>query len=147
MAPKIKRDPRRAKALPEIVKKLITWREIENKMSQRQAVACMEARGFPVDLSTLQQWEQGRFRPGRLAAKALEVFLSTYPKITDAPVYGKHTKFSAQDIAEIRRLREEGYTMVTIAQRFEVDDSYISRILSGERLARSVSENLQGAKL
>jgi hypothetical protein len=34
-------------------------------------------------------------------------------------------------------LREEGQAMISIGQRFGVDESYISRILSGERLAKS----------
>jgi transcriptional regulator with XRE-family HTH domain len=89
----------------------------------------------PIDVGTIQQWEQGRYKPSRLAVTALENFLAEFPVTTDAPIYGKRSKFSAKDLAEIRRLRSEGQTMAAIAQRFNVDQSYISRILSGERLA------------
>lgn len=51
-------------------------------------------------------------------------------------LWRKQTKFSAKDLAEIRRWREEGQTMKRIAARFKVGESYISRILKGERLAK-----------
>ena len=51
-------------------------------------------------------------------------------------LWRKQTKFSAKDLAEIRRWREEGQTMKRIAARFKVSESYISRILEGERLAK-----------
>jgi transcriptional regulator with XRE-family HTH domain len=50
-------------------------------------------------------------------------------------VFKKATKFSAGDLAEIRRLRAEGLTLAAIGQRFGVDDSYVSGIVHGERLA------------
>jgi hypothetical protein len=89
----------------------------------------MAARDFPLNQQTLQAWEQGRYKPEPLAAKALETFLSQYPTITDAPLYGKRSKLSPEDLAEIRRLRAEGQTLVSIA------GSYISHIMSGARLA------------
>ena len=130
------KDLGETKRVDEVIKQLRAWRT-RNNLSQRQAVFAMESRDCPVDIAALQQWEQGRYRPSNLAAKALETFLATYPTITDAPLYRKRTKLSAETVAEIRRLREEGQTMITIAQRFGVDESYISRILSGERLAKS----------
>lgn len=51
-------------------------------------------------------------------------------------LWRKQTKFSAKDLAEIRRWREEGQTMKRIAARFKVSESYMSRILKGERLAK-----------
>jgi transcriptional regulator with XRE-family HTH domain len=130
------KDLAETKRVDEVIRQLKAWRT-RNNLSQRQAVFAMESRDCPVDIATLQQWEQGRSRPSNLAAKALETFLATYPTITDAPLYRKRTKLSAETIAEIRRLRKEGKTMISIGQRFGVDESYISRILSGERLAKS----------
>jgi transcriptional regulator with XRE-family HTH domain len=114
----------------------VSWREA-NKLSQRQVVAVMAARDYPVNLKTLQGWEQGWYAPEPLAAKALETFLAQYPTVNDAPVYGKKSKLSAQDLAEIRRLRDEGQSLTAIAARFGVDVSYISRIVSGERLKKA----------
>jgi|SRR5208337_244621 len=130
------KDLAETKRVDDVIRQLKAWRT-RNNLSQRQAVFAMENRDCPVDIATLQQWEQGRYRPSNLAAKALETFLATYPTITDAPLYRKRTKLSAETVAEIRRSREEGQTMISIAQRFGVDESYISRILSGERLAKS----------
>jgi len=123
------------KAGEALVKRLKVWRK-KNGLSQRQAAEVMEARGVLVDVMTTKQWEQGRNRPGRLAGKLVGDFLERYPVITDAPVHGKRSKLSAEDLAEIRRLREEGETMKAIGQRFGVGESYISRIVSGERLAK-----------
>jgi transcriptional regulator with XRE-family HTH domain len=106
-------------------------------LSQRQAAFALQSRDVPIDIGTIQQWEQGRCSPRRLAVKALEDFLARFPVIDDVPVYRKGTKFTAEDLAEIRRLRSEGQTMAAIAQRFNVDQSYISRIVSGERLAKA----------
>ena len=94
--------------------------------SQRQASAVMAARDFPVKLQTLQAWEQGRYTPGRLAVHGLERFLVGCPVITDAPIYdGKRvSKFSAKEVAEIRRLQAEGQTQASIAARFKVHESY-----------------------
>jgi DNA-binding transcriptional regulator YiaG len=77
--------------LPAVIQRLKAWREA-NKLSQRQAVAVMQARECPITLSTLQAWERSWRSPGQLASKALVAFLSQYPTITDAPVYGRWRK-------------------------------------------------------
>jgi DNA-binding transcriptional regulator YiaG len=67
--------------LPEqAVQKLVTWRQ-RNGLSQRAAVAAMQERNFPVTLTTLEKWESGERRPGRLAAVALLRFLQDHPTI------------------------------------------------------------------
>lgn len=129
------KDLAESKRGDDVIRQLKAWR-IRNNLSQRQACYAMEIRDFPVDIASLQQWEQGRYRPSNLAAKALETFLSEYPTITDAPRYKKRTKLTAETVAEIRRLRAEGQTMIALGQRFGVDQSYISRIVSGERLGK-----------
>jgi len=111
----------------------------KNGLSQRQAAEVMEAKGVLVDMTSMKQWEQGRNRPGRLAGKLVRDFLERYPVITDAPVYGKRSKLRDEDVAEIARLRGEGVTMKAIGERFGVGESYISRIVSGERLAKDAS--------
>jgi len=123
------------KRAQEVIRNLMQWREA-NKLSQRQAVAVMASCDYPVNLQTLQAWEQGRYSPEPLAAKALETFLAQVPTVTDAPVYGKRSRFSEKDLTEISRLRDEGQTLVAIAGRFGVGASYMSRILSGARLGK-----------
>lgn len=128
-------DMASARRASEVVQALKTWRN-KNKLSQRQAISVMGARDFPLRIETLRTWEQGRYLPEPITTRALEDFLAQHPVIRDAPAYGKRTKFSSGDVAEIKRLREEGATMVAIGTRFKVDESYISRILAGERLAK-----------
>jgi len=70
----------------DVIAKLKAWRTA-NKLSQRQAVEVMNARGFPVALRTLQSWELSRKTPShrdpqKFAARALEAFLADYPTIT-----------------------------------------------------------------
>ena len=74
------KDLAETKRVDEVIRQLKAWRT-RNNLSQRQAVFAMESRDCPVDIATLQQWEQGRYRPSNLAAKALETFLATYPTI------------------------------------------------------------------
>jgi DNA-binding CsgD family transcriptional regulator len=51
-------------------------------------------------------------------------------------MWQKQTRFSDKELAEVRRLRGEGQTKKWIAGRFKVSESYISRILRGERLSK-----------
>ncbi|MBV8175223.1 MAG: hypothetical protein JO151_11760 [Verrucomicrobia bacterium] len=51
----------------------------EERVESEQAIAVMAARDFPLNLQTLQAWEQSRYTPEALAAKALETFLSQVP--------------------------------------------------------------------
>jgi hypothetical protein len=82
-----------------------------------------------------QSWEQGVQFPGTFATKALETFLEQDPVITDAPVYGRW-KSPNKDIAEIHKLRKTGMTLLSIAQRFGISESAVSRICAGHRRAR-----------
>jgi DNA-binding transcriptional regulator YiaG len=41
----------------------------------------MQARNFPVTLTTLSKWEVGDRQPGKLAARALLRFLEEHPTI------------------------------------------------------------------
>lgn len=117
-----------------VVEKFKAWRAA-NKLSQRQAAAVMGMHDFPVSIPSIQSWEQGVQPPGKLAAKALEVFLERHPKITDAPVYGRW-KSPNKDIAEIHKLRKSGMTLLSIAQQFGISESAVSRICAGNRRAK-----------
>jgi hypothetical protein len=79
--------------LHPVIVKLKAWRR-KNKLSQRQAVEIMKARGYPVLLGELQRWEVGMRRPRPLVAKALEAFLDKHPKIPaeDVPKFGRWRK-------------------------------------------------------
>jgi transcriptional regulator with XRE-family HTH domain len=121
-----------------LVQRLIKWRK-DNKLTQGGVADAFERVGVPIDVRTIQQWEQGRYKPSRLAAAALEKFLAEPPTITDAPPYGKQSKLTAVDLAEIRRLRHEGETMKAIGERFGVDEAYISRICSGKQVVKTAA--------
>jgi hypothetical protein len=60
-------------------------------------------------------------------SKDLETFLAQYPKITDAPVYGRW-KSPSKDVPEIRNLRMAGITLLSTGQRFGLSESAVSRI-------------------
>jgi DNA-binding transcriptional regulator YiaG len=67
--------------LPEqAVQQLVSWRQ-RNGLSQRAAVEAMQRRNFPVTLTTLEKWESGERRPGRIVTQALLRFLQEYPTI------------------------------------------------------------------
>jgi transcriptional regulator with XRE-family HTH domain len=117
-----------------VVEKLKAWRAA-NKLSQRQAAAVMGMHDLPVSIPSLQSWEQGVQFPGMFATKALETFLEQHPKITDAPVYGRW-KNPNKDVAEIHKLRKTGMTLLSIAQRFGISESAVSRICAGNRRAK-----------
>ena len=129
-----------------MVKRLRAWRK-KNQLSQRGLVEVMESRGVPIDITTVQQWEQGRHWPSGLAGRLVLDFLARYEKeeLTDGPDYRKRSKLGQEDLAEIRRLREEGQTMKAIGERFGVSESYISHILSGDRLSRICERSRHGA--
>jgi transcriptional regulator with XRE-family HTH domain len=116
--------------------KLKAWRKT-NKLSQRQAAEVMASHDFPVLVETLQRWEGGFRSPGRLISKVLETFLRDHEIITDPPVYGRWKRpVSEEAVEEIRKLREGGIPLLTIAQRFGISESSVSRICSGNRRAK-----------
>ena len=131
---------KKAKELDGLVKRLVKWRK-DNKLTQGGVAEVFASCGVPIDIRTIQQWEQGRYNPSRLAAAALEKFFASPPKITDAPPYGKQSKLTPGEVAEIRAAaREGGETMKAIGERFGVGESYISRIVRGERLVKGESK-------
>jgi DNA-binding transcriptional regulator YiaG len=67
--------------LPEVVQRLVAWRK-HNGLSQRAAVEVMNARHLPVTLTSLEKWEMGINRPGKLATHALLRFLEDHPTIS-----------------------------------------------------------------
>jgi hypothetical protein len=75
-----------------------------------------------------------------MASTLVERFLDGHAAVgkDERPVYvkGVASKLSREEVAEIVRLRGKGETLRAIAERYEVDESYISRIVSGERLAK-----------
>jgi len=65
----------------EAVRLLVEWRR-RNGLSQRASVELMHARDFPVTLTTLEKWESGERRPGRIAARSLLRFLREHPTVS-----------------------------------------------------------------
>lgn len=65
----------------EAVRMLVEWRK-RNGLSQRESVDIMQARDFPVTLTTLEKWESGERRPGRIATRALLRFLREHPTVS-----------------------------------------------------------------
>ena len=55
----------REEPVPQVIQKLIAWRR-RNGLSQRAAVEVMQARDFPVTLTTLEKWEAGDRQPDLL---------------------------------------------------------------------------------
>jgi transcriptional regulator with XRE-family HTH domain len=127
--PKEKREP------SELAKRLIKWRK-ENKLSQRQAAKAMNDAEVPINSTTLQQWEYGRHAPSPLAGKIVTKFLDEHPQITGVPEYRNKTKLTAENLVEIRRRSKNGEKLREIADSFGLSESYISRILKGERRPR-----------
>jgi transcriptional regulator with XRE-family HTH domain len=119
----------------ELAKRLIKWRK-ENKLSQRQAAKAMNEAEVPINSTTLQQWEYGRHAPSPLAAKFVTKFLDEHPQITRVPEYRNKTKLTAEDLVEISRRSKNGERLREIADSFRLSQSYISRILKGERRPR-----------
>lgn len=118
------------------MEKLKSWRKTNN-LSQRQAVAVMESSGLEVPLLTLQKWEGGFRSPGRFALSALDQFLEQHPTVTDAPVYGRwKTTMPDSKVSEMRKLRANGMSLLSLAERFGISESSVSRICRGERRAK-----------
>jgi hypothetical protein len=137
-----------------IVEKFIVWRKT-NDLSQRQAAAVLNARGFPITISVVQAWEHslmykgqrrdskpkdGKLKnpprpPGFFVAKALDQFLKENPTITDAPVFSRKP-LSEKDIDLIRNLREKGYSYDEIGHKLGRTGSGVWRILNGQRRSK-----------
>ena len=120
----------------DLVKRLKAWRK-ENGLSQRQAADVMVRSGVPVTVRTLQSWEIGDRRPVPMAAKLLETFLASVPKVKekDRPKpYPKVASYrSEEDVGRIRELRAQGKTLKAIAGEFGISESAVSRICAGKR--------------
>jgi transcriptional regulator with XRE-family HTH domain len=127
--PKENREP------SELAKRLIQWRK-KNKLSQRQAAKAMNEAEVPINSTTLQQWEYGRHAPSPLAAKLVTKFLHEHPQLTKVPENRNKTKLTAEDLAEINRRSKNREKLREIADSFGLSQSYISRILKGERRPR-----------
>jgi len=70
--------------------------------------------------------------PGRFAAKAFEQFLDDNPTIANPPVVGRwKNQLPDAKVTEIRKLRENGAALLTIAERFGISESSVSLICAG----------------
>lgn len=128
-------EKKRLAKAPAVIERLKRWRKA-NKLSQRQAIAVMNARDFPISISALQKWEIGIYAPDVFAFRALEAFLDQHPIITDAPRFGRWKEpVPAETVADIRKLRESGMPLLAIGQRFGISESAVSRICTGNRRA------------
>jgi hypothetical protein len=96
----------------------------------------MLANGVEVPLLTYQKYEGGFRSPGRFAAKAFEQFLDDNPTIANPPVVGRwKNQLPDAKVTEIRKLRENGAALLTIAERFGISESSVSLICAGNRRA------------
>jgi hypothetical protein len=123
------------KKMPSIIHKLRAWKTDNGNLSARQAATVMQARGFILSHRTMESWESGLRAPGRFTVQALERFLDEYPTVTDAPAYARY-KISDKQVTEILAARDNGDTLLSIAQRFNISESSVSRICSGQRRKR-----------
>jgi hypothetical protein len=90
----------------------------------------MQSLGFPViSRRTVEAWENGARAPGQVVLLALDQFLEKHPTVTDVPKFGRW-QLSDEKKAEIRALRKQGMTLLSLAQRFKISESGISRICS-----------------
>ena len=122
----------------DVVARLKAWRT-KNNLSQRQAVMVLQANGFKLSTGAIQKWEGGFLAPGRMATLALTYFLNEHPTITDPPKVraskdhrgrpsGWNPALPESKVAEIRALRAQGLTLLSIAERLGVSESTVSRI-------------------
>src|SRR5271165_2839709 len=123
------------KKLLPVIQQLKKWREA-NGLSQRQAASVLETQGLLVTVTALQKWEGGFRKPERFTAKVLETFFAAHPVVTDAPKYGRW-KVPDDQVKEIKALRSQGVSLLSIGERFGVSESAVSRIANGNR--RSVA--------
>ena len=72
------------KRLPHpVVRKLKAWRTAQG-LSQSEATRLLIQTGLPIALATLQQWEIARSDPRPLMVAALEKFLATQERLSEA---------------------------------------------------------------
>jgi transcriptional regulator with XRE-family HTH domain len=123
-----------------LIAKLKAWRKA-NSLSQRQATIVMHEHGLPITITGLQKWEGGFRSPGRFAAKAIEEFLDEHPTISKPPIVGRwKIRLPDAKVKKIRQLRENGATLLSIAEKFRISESSVSRICAGNRRAPLPSE-------
>ena len=123
-----------------IMQKLKAWRK-RNGISQRAAVAIMDAGGVKLPLMTYQKYEGGFRTPGRFALAAIEGFVDAHPTVTDPPKFGRWNKpLSEEKKAEIRKLRKGGMSLLSLAQQFKISESGVSRICSVKPRPRAKSK-------
>jgi len=122
------------KKLSPVVRQLKKWRDA-NSLSQHQASDVLTLNGLAVTLPALRQWEQGLRSPQTFTANVLETFLSQHPVVTNAPQYGRWPKVPEDLLPEIKALRENGATLLWIAERYGISESAVSRICGGSRRA------------
>jgi transcriptional regulator with XRE-family HTH domain len=118
-----------------VIAELRAWRE-RNNLSQAGAVAVMVASGVPVLVGTLRRWEMGYRRPGSMAAKLLEEFLKTHPKVRAVKKgrYGRRAKTVLEsEVKRIMELRASGKKLREIGLVMGLSESAVSRICGGSR--------------
>jgi transcriptional regulator with XRE-family HTH domain len=126
--PKERREPGQ-----KVINKLTEWRR-HNHLSRLQVETLLTAAGCRVSKRTIESWEQGRSRPDLYSAKVIEKYIDSRPTVTDAPKFQRWPEpLDASKVAEIRRLRKQGLTLLAIAERLGVSESTVSRISRGER--------------
>jgi hypothetical protein len=71
-------------------------------------------------------------RRSRVRVDAVEELLEKNPVIKDAPKFGKRVLEEAE-VREIRTLRDQGWELEKIAERFGITGSAVSHICTGRR--------------
>jgi hypothetical protein len=127
-----------ASQVEAVIKRLKKWRQ-KNSLSQRQAVAIMIEHVLPMELPekgsfTYQKWEGVFVKPNKFAIDALIKFIEAHPTIENPPVFGRwKNALPDEKVADMRKRRENGETLLSLAQRFGFSQSGVSRIVRGKR--------------
>ena len=132
-------DSAKAAKISEVIARLRAWRR-ENALSQAAAVAVMQSLGFDIKQTTLEKWEIGALLPGRFTVQVLESFLDKHPRVTCPPGFRTvRDPLLASKAEQVRKLREKGETLRSIAERYGISESSVSRICAGTRRKAAAS--------
>jgi transcriptional regulator with XRE-family HTH domain len=122
-----------SREIGDVIERLKEWRKT-NQLSQPAAVVVMWRLGFDIRQSTISKWEARKLRPGRITIQVLEMFLEKYPKV-ECPLGHRiiRAPLPADKVAQVRKLRDKGASLASIAEQFDISISSVSRIARGNQ--------------
>jgi transcriptional regulator with XRE-family HTH domain len=122
-----------SREIGDVIERLKEWRKT-NQLSQPAAVVVMWRLGFDIRQSTISKWEARKLRPGRITIQVLEMFLEKYPEV-ECPLGHRiiRARLPADKVAEVRKLRDKGASLASIAEQFDISISSVSRIARGNQ--------------